>query len=158
IFLQEQKNIDEAAKSEEIRNALPVDLFDDLRAAATAFNELLKPGGKHEYDALIGALVGLLSASLDRIDQSMVATARQVKLERLITLIVTVQGKLDVPPSGPGDTLRPLWDGAGALKQLQLALEQRVQEHTLLQDLDTKLRAVCEGGGPSSAIAEWPRI
>jgi hypothetical protein len=157
-FLQERKKIQAAAASEEVRGVLPADLLDDLDAVATAFTELLKPGDRPAYDALVGALIGLLSHSLDKVDQCMVATARQVKLERLCDLIISVQEKTGAPADGPS-SLRPLAGAADGLKQLQLELEQRVAEHTLLQDLDSRLRAVCEGGGLArSAIAEWPGI
>ncbi len=157
-FQAEDAKIREAAKHDAVNDALREDLLDQLTAVAAAFQTLLKSSAQPDHQQLVSALTLLLSRNLDRIDQCMVATAREVKLERLIDLMVAVQGKLTVPASGPDAALRPLWDGVEALKQLERELDQRVQEHTLLQDLDSKLRSICEGGNAQSATTEWPRI
>jgi hypothetical protein len=91
-----------------------------------------------------------------RLDAGISDTARELSLDRLLELMSTVRA---TPGLADDAALAGFLQGIEALQRLRLELDQRVQEHTQLQRLDSKLRTVCVGGVAAGAVAsEWARI
>ncbi len=157
-FATEAARIQEDIKGAEINSELRADLVDQLTVVNNAFQVVLDKPSTEDYKKLILELSTLLSGLPSRLDQSMVNAAASLNLDRLIELVVTVQGKLTIPASGPGPDLQPLWEAMDALKRLRDELTLRVAEHTLLQSLDSKLRALCDGGNTEPPATVWARI
>jgi hypothetical protein len=157
-FATEVARIQDAIQGDAIDSALRSELVDQIAIVTAAFQAVLDLATPREYKALIGELNALLSGIPSRLDQGIVSAVAGLSLDRLVDLMVTVQGKLAIPASGPDANLKTLLDGIDALKRLRAELTLRVNEHTLLQSLDSKLRAVCEGGSTEAAAVEWTRI
>lgn len=130
-----------------------------LAAVEQAFQRAAQQAqpGEPGYTLVTAALRDLLSGLPSQLDTGIRYTARELDLDRLVALMTTVHAVL---PAADGDAaLGTLVQGTAALQRLRDELAQRVNEHTGLQKLDAKLRAVCVGGLQAGALgAEWGRI
>jgi hypothetical protein len=157
-FATEMARIQDVMQGDAIDPALRSELVDQMGIVTGAFQAVLDTAAPREYKQLVGELTALLSGIPSRLDQGIVNSVAGLSLDRLVDLMVAVQGKLPIPASGPDASLQPLLDAIEALKRLRAELTLRVNEHTLLQSLDSKLRAVCEGGSIEATAVEWTRI
>lgn len=156
-FAAEANRIRAAIDGHDINPVLHDDIVDGLEATEAAFQAAIEQPGDAPYARVVGELNKLLSGLPSRLDAGISDAARELSLDRLVELMGTVRGTLDVPPED--GALTGFVQGIDALQRLRDELDQRVQEHTQLQRLDSKLRTVCVGGvAPGTLVSEWGRI
>jgi len=159
-FATEALSIKKAIESEHMYSSLRDDVADQLEIAATAFQRAVDtPGDVVSYEQLKGALNLLLSGLPPRLNDGIVKAAEDLNLNRLVELLRKVQEKASTASSGHDLKLKPFLQGIDALQRLRDELLRRVNEHTQLQRLDSKLRTVCNAKTPPGELAtEWGRI
>jgi TIR domain len=159
-FSTQARRIQDALQGAEVNPALRDDLVDGLQLAADAFRAAVDKPGEAGYANVLGELNTLLSSLPSRLDAGIADAAAELDLDRLVELMTTVRGRLAAMPSAASDSeLAPFIQGVDALNRLRDELIRRVAEHTQLQRLDSKLRAVCVGEPvPGTVGSEWARI
>lgn len=157
-YATEAQRIREAISGGEINLALRDDIVDALAATDLAFQAAVdNPGDAAARARLAGEMNTLISSLPPRLDAGISDTARELSLDRLLDLMGAVRTTLG--SSADVTTLAGFVQGIDALQRLRTELDQRVQEHTQLQRLDSKLRTVCVGGVVSGSLpGEWGRI
>lgn len=156
-FLAEAARIEAAMAGRDMPAGLGDDIADGLAAAAAAFEAAVAEPGEATHARLVGELGALLSGLSPRLDVGISEAARELNLDRLIELMSRVRAQVAAPEAE--GAFAAFGAGIDALLRLRDELAQRVQEHTQLQRLDSKLRAVCVGGvAPGMLSAEWSRI
>jgi len=156
-FAAEAARVRAAVSKGDVQPALRDDIADGLETTEAAFQRAVDQPGEQAHTVLIGELNALLSGLAPRLDVGIAEAARDLNLDRLGELMGTVRATVE---RGPGDKAPAGFvAGIDALLRLRVELNRRVQEHTQLQRLDTKLRAVCVGGvGAGLLGGEWNRI
>jgi hypothetical protein len=158
-FTGQTLRIRKAIQDPEINSALRDDIMDQLEVSTAAFEVAAAAPGSDTYATLVSGLNGLLSSLPTRLDAGIVAAAEELNLDRLVELMKTVRSVLPAAVPEHDSELEPLVQAIDALKSLRDELALRVQEHTRLQRLDSKLRTVCIGGtAPGALGGEWVRI
>lgn len=156
-FMAEAARIEAAIAGRDMPAGLRDDIADGLAAAGAAFEAALASPGEAAHARLVGELNVLLSGLAPRLDVGIAEAARELNLDRLIELMRGVRALIAAQPADAATAA--FGAGIDALLRLRDELAQRVQEHTQLQRLDAKLRAVCVGGvAPGMLAAEWNRI
>jgi hypothetical protein len=156
-FAAEAARIRTTIEGQDISAALRDDMIDGLQATDAAFEAALAQPGESGFARVAAELNALLSGLPSRLDAGISDTARDLDLERLVELMNTVKSVL--PATTEDQAVAEFVQGIEALQRLRDELGQRVQEHTVLQRLDSKLRTVCVGGVPAGSLpAEWNRI
>jgi hypothetical protein len=141
----------------DLNPALRDDIADGLDATDAAFLAAVQQPGEPAFSRVILELNGLLSGLPARLDAGIYETARNLDLQQLGGVMATVKTSLEAPIEDPA--LARFVDGIDALQRLGDELHKRVEEHTQLQRLDSKLRTVCVAGVPVAGLAaEWIRI
>ena len=166
-FAGAAQRIDEVIQGRE-RNAMARDDLKDqfdldrLEPVKEAFQKAVDntdPSDTTAYGGVVSELNRLLSGAPPKLDNAIVYTAQELKLDRLVELMTTVRGTLLAAASGHDAELEQFHQSIDALTRLQDELIRRVSEHTRLQNLDSKLRTVCIGGiAPEAVASEWGRI
>ena len=158
-FTRQALRIEEAMHGREVDTNLRNDITDELEAAALAFKTATSAPGEAAYWQVVNALVGLISLIPAKLDIGISEAAGGLKLDRLAELMLQVRAKLPATIEEPDAELEPLIKGIDGLQGLREGLQTRVYEHGLLQRLDSKLRAVCDGDTmPGNLAGEWARI
>jgi hypothetical protein len=156
-FAAEAARVEAAIAGGDMPAGLRDDIADGLAATADAFAAALAAPGEAAHARLVGELNALLSGLAPRLDVGIAETARELNLDRLIELMSGVRARIAAPPDDAASAAFAA--GIDALLRLRDELSLRVQEHTQLQRLDAKLRAVCVGGvAPVMLASEFNRI
>jgi hypothetical protein len=177
-FIAESARIRTALQQPGVAPNMVDDITERLDVIEAAFKSAIEQPGETATAGLIAELTTLLSVLPPRLDDGIATAARELNLDRLVALMTTVRAQVDAggmtrpltpgPSStgatpdgnGAGDaTLAGFVAGIDALQRLRDEVTLRVLEHAQLQRLDSKLRAVCQGGvAPGTLGAEWGRI
>jgi hypothetical protein len=135
------------------------EILDGVTLAGAAFQDALDHPGPESLAKLIGELNALLSSVPPRLDAGIADAAAELNLDRLVEFMTLVRAQLPPPAAGQDGELDSFVRGIDALGRLRDGLRQQVGEHTQLQRLDSRLRAVCLGGSGHAGLAtEWNRI
>lgn len=159
-FATEARFIQRAIQNEHMYSLLRDDVAEQLDLVDTAFRGAVDtPGDADSYECLKGALQTLLSGLPPRLNDGIVKAAEDLNLNRLVELMKIVQEKASTVSPEHDPKLDPFLQGIDALQRLRDELSRRVEEHTQLQRLDSKLRTVCNAKTPPGQLAnEWGRI
>ena len=158
-FGSEARRMQERLAGQEMNPALRDEILDGLTLAGDAFQGALDHPGPESLAALVGELNALLSSVPPRLDAGIADAAAELDLDRLVEFMTLVRAQLPPPAAAQDSELESFVRGIDALGRLRDALQQQVGEHTQLQRLDSKLRAVCLGGSGHAGLAtEWNRI
>ncbi|MFY9610836.1 MAG: toll/interleukin-1 receptor domain-containing protein [Blastocatellia bacterium] len=158
-FAKQARLIQEAMQGREVDENLRNDIIDGLESTANAFQAAMDAYGEATYARVVNELVGLISMVPAKLDVGISEAAAGLNLDHLADLMTRVRGTLPATSGEQDSELEPLIQGIDGLKGLREELEMRVYEHGLLQRLDSKLRAVCDGGiMPGNLAGEWARI
>lgn len=159
-FATEARLIQEAIQSEHMYPFLRHDIVEQLESADAAFRAAVDaPGNVHSYEYLKSALSTLLSGLPPRLNDGIIKAAEDLNLTRLVDLMKMVQEKASTVSQEPDQKIEGFFQGIDALQRLRDELARRVEEHTQLQRLDSKLRTVCNGKLPAGQLgSEWGRI
>jgi TIR domain-containing protein len=156
-FASTARRIRECLETSDLNPALREDLADALAATEAAFEAAVATTDNQATGRLVAELNMLVSGVPSRLDAEISNAARELNLDRLVTVMSTVRDMLGA--NAADATLAGFVQGIEALHRLRSELQQRVQEHSQLQRLDYKLRAVCVGNTPKGTLAaEWTRI
>ena len=152
--------------------ALHEDILDQLeysnesmRRAVKAQHEGSDPDGQ-AFEEALSELSHLISSLPPKLDAGIVSTVAELDLDRLVELMAIVLKRFrphhDYNEPGryhDDNELTQFVNSIVALRRLRAELGNKAREHTHLQALDTKLRAVCLGHtGPGTLGSEWKRI
>lgn len=159
-FTLEAQFIRQAIQDEHMYPSLRNDVKNQLASVADAFEEALgAPGDTEARERLKGELRTLLTGLHPRLNDGIVQAANDLNITRLVDLLTTVQKNASTVSSGDDLKLKPFLEGIDALQRLRDELLRRVREHSQLQELDSKLRTVCNAKTPFGQLAkEWRRI
>jgi hypothetical protein len=158
-FARQARRIQEAMQECEIDANLRNDIIDGLESTANAFQAGMDAPGEAAYGRVVNELVGLFSLIPAKLDVHISEAAAGLNLDRLADLMTRVRGMLPATTVEQDVELEPLIQGIDGLNGLKEKLNTRVYEHGLLQRLDSKLRAVCDGETiPGNLVGEWARI
>ena len=156
-FESQAKRIKKTVTADNVNEELRQDLVDQVDTVLAAFDTAVAAPTGASYGAVVAALMQLLSNLPARIDATMVATAESLELGHLVELMTTIRSQLTAGDMAAPE-IAPFVEGVDALDRLRQELAQRVKEHTQLQRLDSKLRAVCTGDFSAPLDKEWSRI
>ncbi len=158
-FARQARCIQEVMKDREVEANLRTDIIDLLESTANAFQATMDAPGEATYGRVVNELVELFTLLPAKLDVGISEAAAGLNLDRLADLMTRVRGTLPETIGEQDAELEPIIKGIDALNRLREELKTRVNEHGLLQRLDSKLRAVCDGGiMPGNLIGEWARI
>lgn len=158
-FISEAGQMRKTIDGRDVNPSLRDDLVDQLEITEQVFQMAMDEPGEAGYRKVVGALTVLLSSLVNRLDLGISDAAAELNLDRLVELMMRVRGSLTTVASVDDKELTPFMEGADALTRLRDELSGKVAEHTQLQRLDSKLRAVCVAGtAPTAISAEWERI
>lgn len=158
-FAGEALKIQEAMRGHELDANLLNDITEGLESTAIAFQEVMDAPSEAAYRSVVNELVRLFASVPAKLDIGISEAAARMKLDRLVDLMTRVREKLPATTGEQDGELEPFIKGIDALNRLREELKTRVNEHGLLQRLDSKLRAVCDGGiMPGNLAGEWARI
>lgn len=159
-FATETRIIQKAIQSEHMYPFLRDDIVEQLESTEAAFREAVDaPGNVDSYECLKSSLKTLLSGLPPRLNDGIIKAAADLNLTRLVDLMNVVQEKASTVSQSEDKKVERFFQGIDALERLRGELAQRVEEHTQLQRLDSKLRTVCNGKLPSGQlVSEWGRI
>lgn len=156
-FVAESARMRTALLRPDVAPTIVDDITERLDVIEAAFKTAIEQPGEGATANLAAELTSLLSVLPPRLDDGIATAARELNLDRLVELMTKVRARLD---GQSADTnVAGFVAGIDALQRLRDEMTLRVQEHALLQRLDSKLRAVCQGGvAPGTLGAEWTRI
>ncbi len=159
-FATEARLIQKAIQSEHMYPFLREDIVEQLESTDAAFREAVDtPGNVDSYEYLKSSLRTLLSGLPPRLNDGIIKAAADLNLARLVDLLKVVQEKASTVSPEEDQKIDRFFQGIDALERLGGELAQRVEEHTQLQRLDSKLRTVCNGKLPPGQLgSEWGRI
>lgn len=159
-FQNEARRIQEAIQPDYMDSALCDNMAEQLKLVAAAFKGAVDvPGDVDSCPRVVSELRALLSDLPSRLNYGIADAAKGLSLDRLVDLMKTVQGEVSAAGPGHDPQLEPFLQGIDALQRLRDELKRRVEEHTQLQGLDSKLRTVCTATTQPGALAsEWGRI
>jgi hypothetical protein len=158
-FTRQARRIEETMHGREVDANLRNDITDELEAVAVAFRTATSAPGEVAYRQVVNTLVGLISLIPAKLDVGISEAATGLNLDRLAELMLQVRAMLPATIGERDVELEPLIKGIDGLQGLREGLKTRVYEHGLLQRLDSKLRAVCDGDTmPGNLADEWARI
>jgi Domain of unknown function (DUF4062) len=158
-FDKQARRIRESIHGREMNPALHDDIVEQLDAVSDAFRVWSdNADDAAAYRRVVGELAVLLSGLPTRLDSGIADAAAELNLDRLVQMLTMVSEKFGESASEHDSELATFVRGIDALRRLRDELKRRVEEHTQLQRLDSKLRTVCIGETALPAIsAEWER-
>jgi hypothetical protein len=159
-FAGERRKILEGIREREMRPELRDELVERLESSAEAFREAVDAPSETALTSVIGELNGLLASVSPKLDVTIETAASELRLDRVIALMVAVQGMLPTATDATLDgTVKDFVEGIDVLRSMQDELSRRVREHGLLQRLDSELRLICVAGPkPKTLAKEWERV
>lgn len=158
-FAGEARRIREAMQGRELDANLQNDIEEGLDATAAAFDAGLKEPGDAAYRRVVDELVRLLSLAPALLEGGISQAAGRLNLDRLVDLMTRVRSTLPGANGNQYAGLESFVAGIDAINRLRQELKSRVNEHGLLQRLDSKLRVVCfTDTVPGRLAGEWKRI
>lgn len=153
LFDEQVKLIRHSIQNAEIQSGLRELIIGQLDSTTEAFKVAIENQNKENRAILIGELSTLLSVIPTRLDQCIVSAAAELELERIADLMSELQDILTSGTTQDFPKYERLICGIDVLRQIGCELATRVNEHTLLQHLDSELRTIYAGN-----IGISPRI
>ncbi|NJL29478.1 MAG: toll/interleukin-1 receptor domain-containing protein [Thermoanaerobaculia bacterium] len=153
---QQKKIITECLATQSLGPTIGEELLEDLERVQQAVAAAVDQPEPRTFQEAIAELHALISAHPPWLDAGIVALATELEIDRLLELMRTILGQL--PQNAHDESLARFTGAIVALERLHVRLHDQVREHTLLQRLDSKLRAACLGGGTGRLGKEWERI
>jgi hypothetical protein len=162
-FVAAQHKIQDLLKSWTVNPIVKETLVEQLKLTSDAFDEADKNNEINANENVVCELQALIREGLPALDPHISDAAGELKLDPLINLMELIQDGHSQLVSEQ-DSIRTLIEGVNALKRVRDELRMRVNEHTRLQILDTKLRTICESSVSSANVdvnnisKDWKRI
>ena len=143
-----------------LNDVLKEEILDQMKEVEMALQDAMTKKEAWAVDRALAELNTLIAGVPPRIDTSIVNTAANLNLPRLIALMTTVRDMI-LPRWGSEKQTEylPFLASISAIDRLKDNLDGAVKQHSQLQILDTTLRTICEGGTvPQRIEAEWRRV
>ncbi len=158
-FIRIAGQIQQASENSDLDSNLRDELDFQLRLTADAFKEAMGTAGGFSYGLVENRLKDLLSDLPTPLNSGISAAAKQMNLTRLIELMRNVHNILGQQIFNHDSAYVTITQSVDSLNASRDELKQRVNEHSRLQGLDSKLRTVSGAGVlPGEVADEWRRI